>query len=96
MMVANPTGPSAYFFFISGEVRKPGSYPISAGLTVLKAVSLAGGLSKFGAKGKVEILRKTRKGTERLKVDLGDIESGKKPDVLIEAEDIIKVGKRVF
>jgi protein involved in polysaccharide export with SLBB domain len=64
---------------------------------VLKAVSVAGGLSKFGAKGKVEILRKTTGGgTKRIKVDLGDIEGGKKPDVPLESQDIIKVGKRVF
>lgn len=88
---------STQFFFISGEVKRPGSYPVTSGLTVLKAVSVAGGLTKFGAKGKVEILRKSNKrGPERIKVNLGDIENGKKPDVPLEPEDIIKVGKRVF
>ena len=90
------TATSTQFFFISGEVKRPGSYPITGGLTVLKAVSVAGGLTKFGAKGKVEILRKTAGGSDRIKVDLGDIENGKKPDVPLRAEDIIKVGKRVF
>ena len=91
------TATSTRFFFISGEVKRPGSYPITGGLTVLKAVSVAGGLTKFGAKGKVEILRKSNKrGSERIKVNLGDIENGKKPDVPLESEDIIKVGKRVF
>lgn len=91
------TATSTQFFFISGEVKRPGSYPVTAGLTVLKAVSVAGGLSKFGAKGKVEILRKNPDGSsDRIKVDLGDIENGKKPDVPLRSEDIIKVGKRVF
>lgn len=91
------TATSTQFFFISGEVKRPGSYPVTAGLTVLKAVSVAGGLSKFGAKGKVEILRKNPDGSsDRIKVDLGDIEKGKKPDVPLRSEDIIKVGKRVF
>jgi polysaccharide export outer membrane protein len=91
------TATSTQFFYVSGEVKNPGSYPITPGLTVLKAVSVAGGLTKFGSKGKVEILRKANQGdTKRLKVDLGDIEGGKKPDVPLEAEDIIKVGKRVF
>lgn len=91
------TATSTQFFYVSGEVKNPGSYPITPGLTVLKAVSVAGGLTKFGSKGKVEILRKAGQGdTKRLKVDLGDIEGGKKPDVPLEAEDIIKVGKRVF
>lgn len=91
------TATSTQFFYVSGEVKNPGSYPITPGLTVLKAVSVAGGLTKFGSKGKVEILRKGRESeTARIKVDLGDIEGGKKPDVPLEAEDIIKVGKRVF
>lgn len=92
------TATSTQFFFISGEVKRPGSYPVTSGLTVLQAVSVAGGLTKFGAKGKVEILRKRAEddGTRRIKVDLEDIEEGKKPDVPLEPEDIIKVGKRVF
>ncbi len=91
------TATSTQFFYVSGEVKNPGSYPITPGLTVLKAVSVAGGLTKFGSKGKVEILRKgSQSDTERIKVDLGDIEGGKKPDVPLEAEDMIKVGKRVF
>lgn len=91
------TATSTQFFFISGEVKRPGSYPITGGLTVLKAVSVAGGLSRFGGKSKVEILRKSPGGgTKRIKVNLGDIERGKKPDVPLESQDIIKVGKRVF
>ena len=62
-----------------------------------RAVSVAGGLSKFGSKGKVEILRKKSGGGAKIiRVDLDDIEDGKIPDVPLEPEDIIKVGKRVF
>jgi polysaccharide export outer membrane protein len=91
------TATATQFFYVSGEVKNPGSFPLTPGLTVLKAVSVAGGLGKFGSKGKVEILRKAGNGDTRIiKVDLGDIEGGKKPDVPLQAEDIIKVGKRVF
>jgi polysaccharide export outer membrane protein len=91
------TATSTQFFYVSGEVKNPGSYPITPGLTVLKAVSVAGGLTKFGSKGKVEILRKVSRGeAKRIKIDLDDIESGKRPDVPLEAEDIVKVGRRVF
>jgi polysaccharide export outer membrane protein len=91
------TVPSQAFIYISGEVNRPGSYPLTAGLTVLEAVSLSGGLSKFGSKGKVEILRKTDSGTpERIRVDLGDIESGEEQDIPLVAGDIINVGRRIF
>src|SRR5262245_21967572 len=38
-------------FFISGDVTRPGSYPYVPGLTVLKAVSLAGGLRRSADAG---------------------------------------------
>ncbi len=85
------------FIYISGEVNKPGPYPLTSGLTVLEAVSLCGGISKFGSKGKVEILRKSDSGTpERIKVDISGIEKGKKVDIPLVVGDIIKVGKRIF
>lgn len=91
------TATALQHFYISGEVKSPGTYPVTPGLTVLKAVSLAGGLTKYGSKGKVEILRKTASGEpHRIKADLDDIENGKKPDIPLAAQDIIKIGKRVF
>ncbi len=43
-------------FFILGEVRQPGSYDYSNGITVLKAVALAGGFTYRANKKKVQIL----------------------------------------
>lgn len=91
------TVPTQEAIYVTGEVNNPGSFPLKNRLTVLQAVSLAGGLSKFGSKGKVEILRKQGRGEpERIKVDLGAIEDGKKPDVPLVPGDMVKVGKRIF
>jgi len=91
------TVPAQESIYVTGEVNNPGSFALKSGLTVLQAVSLAGGLSKFGANGKVEILRK-RDGAEpeRIKVDLEEIEEGKKPDVPLAPGDVVRVGKRIF
>ena len=91
------TVPAQEAIYVTGEVNNPGSFPLKNRLTVLQAVSLAGGLSKFGSKGKVEILRK-RAGAdpERIKVDLEDIENGKKPDIPLVPGDLVTVGKRIF
>lgn len=40
-------------FYIRGEVRNPGSYPYKLGLTIQKAVSIAGGFTDFAAKNKI-------------------------------------------
>lgn len=44
-------------FYVTGEVRKPGSYKHDENPTVLKAITLAGGLTDHGAPGRVKIIR---------------------------------------
>jgi len=44
--------------YVTGEVKNPGSYPYEEGMTVIKAVSLAGGLTERAADGRISITRK--------------------------------------
>lgn len=44
-------------FFVNGEVEKPGGYPFSPGLTVRKAISIAGGFKERAAREKMSIIR---------------------------------------
>lgn len=43
-------------FYINGEVRKPGGFPFKPGLTVHKAITLAGGLTERASTGKIYIV----------------------------------------
>jgi len=43
-------------FYINGEVKNPGGYSFRDGLTVEKAVTLAGGFSERASKGKITIV----------------------------------------
>jgi polysaccharide export outer membrane protein len=85
------------FVTVDGEVNKPGRYAIEADLTVTGAVSLAGGLTRFGSNG-VKV-RRTDPQTGKvtiLEVDLKDVRNGKKPDVPLLPNDVISVSRRVF
>lgn len=44
-------------YYVSGEVNKPDSYKYEPELTVIKAVTMAGGFSKIAAKNKIKIIR---------------------------------------
>ena len=44
-------------FFISGEVKSPGGYPYQPGLTLRRAVALAGGLTERASENKITIIR---------------------------------------
>ena len=45
-------------YYVSGEVKKPDSYKFEPNLSVIKAITKAGGFSKIASKGKVRIIRK--------------------------------------
>ena len=44
-------------FYVSGEVRSPGAFPYREGITVLKAITLAGGWTDRAVKDEAKILR---------------------------------------
>ncbi|VVP27849.1 hypothetical protein PS900_04198 [Pseudomonas fluorescens] len=44
-------------FFISGEVKTPGGYPFQPGLTLRRAVALAGGLTERASDTRITIIR---------------------------------------
>lgn len=44
-------------FFINGEVEKPGGYAFLPGLTVQKAVTLAGGFTELAARNDITVIR---------------------------------------
>jgi len=44
-------------FFVNGEVKNPGGYPFKPGLTLRKAIALAGGLSERASESKMSVIR---------------------------------------
>jgi polysaccharide export outer membrane protein len=44
-------------FYIVGYVNKPGTYPLRGDLTILQAISLAGGFSQFASPRKIRLVR---------------------------------------
>lgn len=43
-------------FFVNGEVRQPGGFPFLPGMTIRKAISLAGGFTARAAQNKIYII----------------------------------------
>lgn len=57
---------NSYFFYITGEVAKPGKYPIKGHTTLLQAVSMAGGFTPFAARNKISVFRKEADGGDKI------------------------------
>lgn len=57
-------------FFVNGMVEKPGGYPFSPGLTVRKAISIAGGFKERASREKIHIIRDDDPSQTAKRVDL--------------------------
>lgn len=79
--------------YVLGAVRNPGRMEVkmSKKITVLQAIAQAGGLADGARKSGVTIKRKDKKtGKEvKMKVDLGGIMKGKKPDIELKEGDVV-------
>jgi polysaccharide biosynthesis/export protein len=92
------TASARYYVTVEGEVIRPSRYPIESELTVTGAISLAGGLTRYG-KGDVKVLRRVEGQANKtvvIKVDLGAIRKGKKPDLVLMPNDVITVPRKLF
>jgi polysaccharide export outer membrane protein len=84
-------------FYIRGEVARPGPYQFESGMTILRAISYAGGFSQFANRKQVDILRSGAKGVqEKITVNVKAIEDGKKEDLPVRPGDTIIVSRRIF
>jgi polysaccharide biosynthesis/export protein VpsN len=80
-----------------GQVAKPGTFPFTPGMTLIQAVSLAGGFSAIANTDKVNLTRKADDGrTYTAVLAVGQIMEGKSPDIPLQAGDQIYVYERLF
>ena len=64
--------PKAERFFVTGHVRTPGGYTFEPGMTVLQAISLAGGLSEKGSNRGIRVVRVVNGQKKEIGVKLTD------------------------
>jgi polysaccharide export outer membrane protein len=76
---------------VLGQVAKPGNFPFQEGLTLVQAVSLAGGLTRLARPSKVTLTRTTAQGRRTFTLDLGAIIDGRREDVVLAPGDVVFV-----
>ena len=84
--------------YILGQVTKPGEYELKESLTVVEAISLAGGLTKISAPNRTRVIRVEDGKKTVIKVPVNSIlKSGnKKEDVTLQADDVVMVPESFF
>ena len=71
-------------FYIGGEVKTPGGYPYEEGLTLQKAITMAGGFTEKSDKTGIKVTRLNGKGVDALPLEAG---------VLVMPDDLIVVAQ---
>lgn len=77
-------------FFITGEVEQPGGYPYQPGLTLRKAITLAGGFTERASKSKIYVTKK------RLTETLDETKQPIKLQDPVHPDDVITVEQSFF
>jgi polysaccharide export outer membrane protein len=76
--------PAAEMFYVKGQVKAPGSYPITTNMTLVMALARGGGITDLGSDSHIKIVRKN--------VTI----SPKDLNIKIEPNDVIDVGEGFF
>jgi polysaccharide export outer membrane protein len=77
--------------YILGEAARPGAYPLLPGMTVLQALSSAGGFTIFAELKKIYVLRKQGGKQEKFPFNYKEVIAGKNPEQNIE----LKAGDQI-
>ncbi|MEM9195590.1 MAG: polysaccharide biosynthesis/export family protein [Myxococcota bacterium] len=81
---------------VVGAVTSPGTFSVSSGMTVVQAITMAGGFTAMASRGGVVVRRQADSGIVRIPVDVADVMEGSAEDPLLQAGDIIYVPDRVL
>lgn len=82
--------------FVFGEVNKPGTFPFEDRMSVVQAITLAGGFTRQASKNAVLVTRTVGDKEHRIRVSVDDIGTGKKPNFFLLPGDIVYVSESFF
>jgi polysaccharide export outer membrane protein len=82
--------------FITGEVAKPGAYPLASSMTVMQLIAVAGGLNEFAEADSISIMRVEGGKTMTLPFDFKNVAKGKKAaqNIVLKPGDTVVVPER--
>lgn len=85
-------------FFVFGEVKKPGAYPLEHETNVLEGITIAGGFTDKASPSRTRVIRVGPTGQQALEVDMNDvIKRGRRDKAIrLQANDVVVVPESFF
>jgi protein involved in polysaccharide export with SLBB domain len=81
---------------VLGQVEKAGTFGFRVGMSVIEAITNAGGFTKLAAPNRVRVTRVTGNDEKVYELAAGDITQGQAPNFLLEPGDIVYVPEAIF
>jgi polysaccharide export outer membrane protein len=89
--------PKAASYFVQGEVRRPGVYPLEKPTTAVEALTMAGGLTDRAAPGTGAVLRRQPDGTQqRIPLDLSGADPRAREVALVDGDTVVVPAGNTF
>jgi polysaccharide export outer membrane protein len=82
--------------FVFGEVQKPGTFVYEDGMSIVQAITVAGGFTKTAARNSTSVTRRVNGQEVKVKVTVEDIALGKAPNFTLDPGDIVYVPESLF
>jgi len=82
--------------FVLGEISKPGTFPYEENMSIIQAVTLAGGFTKLAAKNGTSVTRLVSGQETRVRVPVAEIEQGREKNFQLQPGDIVFVPESFF
>jgi polysaccharide export outer membrane protein len=82
--------------FITGEVAKPGAYPLTSTMTVMQLIAVSGGLTEWADTGGISVIRVEAGNSRTLPFDYKNVARGRKPEqnVVLRPGDTVVVSEK--
>jgi polysaccharide export outer membrane protein len=82
--------------FVFGEVQKPGTFPFEDNMSVIQAITLAGGFTKIASKNNTNVTRLVEGQERKIRVPVEDIGVGRERNFPLRPGDIVFVPESFF
>jgi polysaccharide export outer membrane protein len=85
-------------YFVFGEVKRPGAYPLEKETNILEGITIAGGFTDKASPSRTRVIRVGATGQQVLEVDMNDVIKRGQRDkaVRLQANDVVVVPESFF
>ena len=82
--------------FVFGEVQKPGTFPYDEDMSIIQAITMAGGFTKIASKNDCAVTRTVQGKETKIRVPVADIGTGREKNFTLQPGDIVFVPESMF